>query len=130
MKAVGRPATIIAVLGLAVPLLAGCQTPTERATQALLKACSDGDQHACAAVPLYQQQEALEIRRRRAIMRNVVEGAALGGEIGRNLSGGGSNVYIPPTPIYTPPPPPPSVQPAMHCTSMSLGRGMATTDCY
>jgi hypothetical protein len=109
---------LVGLLGLGASALLGCQTPT----QAALGACGAGDQNACAAVPMYQRQEALELRRRAEIVRAMSAGAAIGGNIGRNLAGGG----------YTAPPivvAPTQSLPPISCTSIALGGGMTTTNC-
>ena len=72
VQTVGR-----AVLVASLTAVCGCQTATEQRLQALLAECNSGNQASCAAVPMYQHQEALEAGERRTRAEMMLGAAAV-----------------------------------------------------
>ena len=119
VQTVGR-----AVLVASLTAVCGCQTATEQRLQALLAECNSGNQASCAAVPMYQHQEALEAGERRTRAAMMLGAAAV-------IQAASQPRYYP-MPYIAPSPSPVVVEApsdTVRCMTTPLGSGYTQTNC-
>ena len=124
---------IVAGAMVAVLLVAGCTAPSQRYLDTYRRDCTAGDRVACDMVPRAEYQVSAEKRQKAAEFGEgvlkvlaftvLVLGAAAGGYAAGVESARSSRpAYV--APVYVAP------RRQVSCTSMNLGGGMVTTDCY
>jgi hypothetical protein len=110
-------------IGMAAFILGGCASETEKRLTALANECDHGDLRSCDRIPVWTQLVAAEVQQRQSRAAEILGFAAAmqaGAAVGRSFA---------PPPVYHQRYQMQYVAP-VNCTTMNLGGGMSSTNCY